>query len=592
MNQSSLFESAPESHDTNNIVQISLADKVRRSVNNLKRLIRDGFVCTVASSFGKDSSVCVSLVLMAYRELVSEGFFPPTLHIMNSNTGIENPVVDQYVDGEIKKLEVLAQSNELPIKIWRATPSLSNNYLVNIIGGRMLFSFPDNDRKCQQMMKANPLRKTKRKILDFIRTEIPSIQYEKVLTLIGTRFDESDERARKMKLRNESDMFPTFVSSSDGGNWTLSPIANFTTWDIFEYIGLVTSGKIETYSNFQALVDIYRDSEGGECMVNIYISGTGSPKTSCGSRHGCHQCFAVSKDRSMDNMLNDQDERFLWMKGLSSLRQFVQATHYDLSRRNWLARTVNEDTGGIKISPNAYSPEYCLDLLRYILTIDVREEEASAELGLPEPRFKCLQMKDILAIDCLWNRYGYQQGLKASETFKAIYLGGERYEIPDGLPIVQPQPMPRDQEVPFADEHYWDSHNGLRDLGMATGGQEAVIEKGGRLYSDVNTADEFEVDEEGAALFFGFELDYALNKYSKPDSLINPTAALEYLLRLGVVSIYKGSHSEWDRMLRLANQIWRHGIRDCLNDPVELVRRLSHGKSTYVNFQEDLFNVR
>jgi hypothetical protein len=149
--------------------------------------------------------------------------------------------------------------------------------------------------------------------------------------------------------------------------------------------------------------------------------------------------------------------------------------------------------------------------------------------------------------------------------------------------------MPRDQEVPFVDAHYWSVHSGFRDMGMAIIGQESVVEKNGVLYSDVNIDDEFSIDEEGAALFFGFELDFALDKYHRNCSSVNPTAALEYLFRLGVVSIYKGSHSEWDRMLRVANQIWRHGIRDCLNDPIKLVAKLTDGKQQYQNSQGALF---
>ncbi|WP_185749774.1 hypothetical protein [Pseudomonas luteola] len=39
----------------------------------------------------------------------------------------------------------------------------------------------------------------------------------------------------------------------------LSPIADFTTNDIFAYLGQVRSGQIRCYDNFDALVEVYRD---------------------------------------------------------------------------------------------------------------------------------------------------------------------------------------------------------------------------------------------------------------------------------------------------------------------------------------------
>lgn len=590
MHQSTLFREATENLFRQTANAMSFDEKVSAAVNNLKQLLLDGHVFVVAVSFGKDSSVCLALALRALKELVEAGHQPATLHVMNSNTQVENPVIDLFSEGEIKALDIYVKAHNLPVRFWQATPNLSNNYLVNIIGGRVIFTFPDTDRKCQQMMKANPLAKTKRRIQEAIKEEYGRpVDPEKLLTLIGTRFDESDERRRKMNTRGESALRPVLVTKGGETNWTLSPIADFTAWDVFEFIGCVRSGRFETYSDFEKLIQVYRDSEGGECMVNIYASGNGSGRTACGSRHGCWTCLAVSDDKSMRNMLEDEEGRFDWMQGLYDVRSWVQARHYDWSSRNWLARTVNEETGTIKISPNAYSPDFCLELLRYILTIDAREEEAAISAGLNQPRFKCLKLQDILAIDALWNRYGYQQGLQASAAFHDIYVKGHRYDVPKNLAVARPQPMPRDQEVPFIDDHYWSPHSGFRDLGMAVIGQESVIEKQGRLYSNINTDDEFTVDEEGAELFFGFELEYALDKYHREDSCINPTAALEYLLRLGVVSIYKGSHSEWDRMLRVANQIWRHGIRDCLHDPIELVARLTGGSQQYSNSQGALF---
>ncbi|MNG24141.1 hypothetical protein D3C84_1088320 [compost metagenome] len=69
-----------------------------------------------------------------------------------------------------------------------------------------------------------------------------------------------------------------------------------------------------------------------------------------------------------------------------------------------------------------------------------------------------------------------------------------------------------------------------------------------------------------------FELDYALRRVSIDDS---PSAAVHYLLGLGTLALYKGSHSEWDRMLRMSSQIYRSGLQPILHDPQALIAKLA-----------------
>lgn len=87
------------------------------------------------------------------------------------------------------------------------------------------------------------------------------------------------------------------------------------------------------------------------------------------------------------------------------------AKHFDPSARCWLARTVNEETGTIKIVPNSYSPQHCLDLLRIMLTVQIREEIESGRLGIA-PRFTILDERQIIAIDFISARYGYQNSFR------------------------------------------------------------------------------------------------------------------------------------------------------------------------------------
>lgn len=277
----------------------------------------------------------------------------------------------------------------------------------------------------------------------------------------------------------------------------------------------------------------------------------------------------------MANMLKSPSNSF--MQPLHDFRAYLKANQYHPHKRNWLARSVNED-GTVSIAPNAYSPEYTEELLRIVLTIQARENRAASSLGIA-PRFELLRLSDIVAIEILWSRYGYHTAAKAISIFDEVMIQGIEYDIPVNYKVSSPKDLIRiTKVVPFSDDQYNNPLNGLRDVAAAMADCErTTVKANGAIYSNVNTSVEFEVDEEGAELFFAFEYESFLRKYS--NSSFCPTQVYHYFARLGTVSISKGGHSENDRMLKMASQIHRHGLRDILNDPVELIKRLSGDES-------------
>lgn len=553
-------------------------EKLRKALDVIKGIIRQGARLTVASSFGKDSSTTLAITLLAMGELKAEGFDVPELHVMNSDTRLESPVVHSYSMGEIRKLKRFAEAQGLPVKVWVCSPSMSNNYLVNIIGGRTVASLPDNSAMCQQSMKAVPLERTKRAIAKRVKAELGAAYTpDKLITVIGTRRDESAVRGRAMESRGESVEYAVNLGADKGlDNWVLSPIADFTTFDVFEFIGNVTSGRLSTYSDFKELVELYRDSAGGECMVNLMIAGQGENKTACGARTGCWVCLRVKADRSMENMLSEENGKYNWMRPLSDFRNYLGSRHYDPAARNFIARTMNPETGTIQISPNSYSPDFCLELLQYALSIDADEQEWALNTG-NAPRFKLLGLQEVLAIDALWARYGYQLPFQATKQYREIFEEGKRYRVPKVLVQYDRSGLDfrAEVKVPFADAFYHDMFSGLRDLDAAVAGADRLVVKPtGDVYSEINTDVEFGIDEEGAWLFFDMELDRVLSEYG-PRSGCAPSAAIHVMARYGFLMIKKGGESEWDRMLRVGNQIHRHQLRDLLNKPEALVRRLN-----------------
>lgn len=543
--------------DAHSLTDASMTDKAERAVRTIKGLLREGWHFLCATSMGKDSSVMTAIFLRALREVVEEDGKAPFCIVVTSNTGIEQPEMDRYAMEAARQVQTYITEHSLPARMDVVKPNLSNNYLVSILGGRTVANLPDGGAKCSDMMKVAPITRHKKQVFK-------EFGKEKVCTLIGKRLDESAHRRAGMLARDESATTPTL---NERGEYILSPIMHFTTDDVFEFIGYARNKMTESYSTFERLLETYRGANAGECELNIYAAGK-SNKTGCSARTGCSLCLRVGTDASMENFL--KDPKHAYMRGLNDLREYIAATHYDPARRNWISRTTNAD-GTITISPVAYSPEHCIDLLKMVLSLDAEERDAAERAGIA-PRFQLLSEGDVLAVDTLLNRYGYATGLVASYWYREIAFRGARFPIPVMKPYPK-KPFPEPVTVPFADKHYDDVFSGLRDLEAAVVDVEWTMEKKGKVYSGGTGGPEFAVDEEAAMDFFGFEVDYALDKYCS--EVISPTAAFHYLLRLGPVQIFKGSHSEVDRMLRVASQIHRSDLRPILNDPQALIRRLS-----------------
>lgn len=559
---------------------LSLSEKVAIAVKAIKAQVMAGRYLSLAFSAGKDSSVTLAITLMAMRELIDEGVSVPTLNVCHSDTKIESPVVKAYNQQMIKQIEAYSKASGIPVRVWIASPGLSGDYLVSVIGGRTIMSVGSN-AKCSMMMKVEPLNKLKRQLRKTIATEAGKKAKEvEIVTLIGTRYEESAARSRAMTERGESAV--DAVDAMDDGQLVLSPIAHFTTMEVFEFIGNVRAGRLETYDNWDGLVSIYRDANQGDCMVTAYIANREQARTPCSARTGCWGCLRVSTDNSANSFLNHEDGKYEWLRPLVNLREYMKLMHFNPKARAWVARDVGED-GYIQLMPNAYSPIYTKELLGIILSIQADEEAAARKLGI-EPRFELLTLKQVMAIELAWGRYGYQKAWTAMRVYRSVYEEGKRFRIPDleSMPVYTEKDVSFRGRIPFADAQYNGLFSGLRCVDAAAAeAEELMLTRDGRYLTHCQTGDEYDIDDEGLELFMAFELDRVLETQRLNDT---PSAAVHYLLGLGTVQLYKGTQSDWDRMLRVSNQLHRHNLLEVLHDPQAIIARVAeklaaHGKS-------------
>lgn len=531
---------------------LSLEEKVARVKAVFRDLILEGNRCLLAYSSGKDSSVMASIVLCALDEMkqageLSQGDDQPSLVIVHSNTRLENPVVSAFAYAELTKIRAFIKERDLPARVDVVQPNLSNNYLVALIGGRMVATMPGMPSNCSIMMKLAPIESHKKRIFK-------AFGKKNVFTAVGTRRDESDVRSNAMEQRGDSEWAPV---ENEKGDRVWSPIADFDLGDVFQYIGEVRRGMYPSYSDFDDLGEHYRDLNGGECMVTVYATGRAS-KSGCGARSGCHLCLKSREDHSLINML--KESRFTWMKALNDFRNFIGYHHWDPSRRRWLARRINDD-GTINLNPTAYSASHTEDMLRYALTIQ-RREWIAADAGGFDPRFTLIRPADVVAIQLLWARYGFHKPAAALQIWDEVMNQGVEYNVPE-LDMAK---APHDRSslkytgqksvFLFDDEHAC-LFNGFRDIDAATAGAERlVIKANGGVYAEANTGFEFDIDEEAAELFLGIELPRILRDQAN----ITSVSIYHKLIRMGIVTLKRGDESQQERMLILANQIERLGL--------------------------------
>lgn len=533
----------------------SIEDLIEDAIGSLKSVLERGQPLVVAFSGGKDSSVCLNLALQAALKLLRESKHVPTIVIANSDTRMESPEIHQHVHREIPKAKKFAKEAGIKLKVVISSPAVADEFWVRVVAGQKLPSFPGMKHDCTSDLKITPAQRARRKILKHLGEAEGT-----ACTVVGTRYDESVIRAANMKIRGESADRPWL---NEDGELVISPIAYWTTDDVWEYLSLARGKAIDSYSDFDETFRIYADAGGTSCAIvsDMVTSGIKSARP-CGARTGCWSCTPIGDtDKSLQAML-DSDPRYEYMRGLNDLRNFLFTTRWDLSRRSWMPRSLHGGYAAVQV--DTYSPAMQRELLQYLLTLQISEKEAASRLGI-RPRFTIITEESLIAIDALWSLNGMQRPFTALKIWRDIYRDGQRYEVPklDTFPAV---PLPPTRYIYVGED--WDEGkarltSGLRDVTAEEFGGAGCIGhtelKDGRVVLDLETDETFSVDTEGVCMLMEFEMDRLIDEYWANPSY-EPTTAYFYYASYGVIAIANGQISQIDNRMRRTQFKLRSGI--------------------------------
>ncbi|MDF5738981.1 MULTISPECIES: DNA phosphorothioation system sulfurtransferase DndC [unclassified Nostoc] len=354
-------------------------------------------------SWGKDSSTVLQLVWNAIAALSPEKR-TKTVYVITTDTQVENPVVSAWVRKSLENLKVAAKKQGMPIDPHLLQPVIEDTFWVNLIGKG--YPAPRNQfRWCTPRLKINPANQ-------FIR-EIVRANGETILVL-GTRKAESSKRAATMK-KHQIDRVRDRLSpnASLPNSLIYTPIEDWSNNDVWIYLNQCDNPWGQSNKELFAM---YRGATAdNECPL---VVDTSTP--SCGdSRFGCWVCTLVNKDKSMEAMIQNDEEKE-WMQPLLDIRNELDIKD-DRDKRDfrriWGDVQLFERNKDGKISvepiPGPYTKYWREHWLRRLLEAQTKTRRTAPE-----------NMRDITLIS-----------LEEMSEIRRIWLE-DKHEFDDSLPRI------------------------------------------------------------------------------------------------------------------------------------------------------------
>lgn len=366
---------------------------------------QDSLPWIIGYSGGKDSTAAFQLVWNAIAALPPEQR-TKTIHVITTDTMVENPVVAAWVARSLDLMKTAAQEQGMPVEPILLKPAVKDTFWVNLIGK----GYPaprQSFRWCTERLKIRPSD-------NYIREKIR--ESGEVILLLGTRRTESASRAALMAKHRNWRVFSHLNYNPNRPNSLIyTPIEDWRTDEVWLYL---MQWANPWGNNNKDLFQMYRGATAdNECPL---VVDTSTP--SCGSsRFGCWVCTLVSADKSMEAMIQNDEEKE-WMQPLLELRNELDVED-DLDRRDFrrrqgqiqlYERNVEGSDGKEVVNiPGPYTRQWREEWLRRVLAT----QSEVRQLAPPE-----MQGIELIAIDEL-------------SEIRRIWLE-EFHEFDDSLPLI------------------------------------------------------------------------------------------------------------------------------------------------------------
>jgi len=385
---------------------------LKRTIDLLKDEIRELYLednapWIVGYSGGKDSTAVLQLVWAAIEEL-PKNKRSKKVHVISTDTLVENPVVVNWVMRSLDTMKKAAETEGLPIAAHRLTPDKKDTFWVNLIGR----GYPAPRRKfrwCTERLKIEPSNK-------FIKNL--TRKHGSAILVLGIRKAESSKRTAVMNRLEKQRVRDRLSPNANLPNCQVySPIEKWTNDAVWTF--LMQFKNPWGYDNKQLLTMYQGASPDGECPL---VVDTSTP--SCGSsRFGCWVCTMVDEDRSMQAMIRNDAEKE-WMMPLLDLRNELGDLN-DRERRDFRRMHGNVQLFHDEPIPGPYLQHVREHWLKRVLEARMlARENAPPEAG----ELDFISLDELREIRRIW----VEEKHEMEDSLPRIYKDVTGEEFPDG----------------------------------------------------------------------------------------------------------------------------------------------------------------
>ena len=346
----------------------------------------------IGFSGGKDSTVMLQLVWKALEKAKNfHGFVGRDIYVVCNDTMIENPVIAEYVNRVLDKIEDAAVKQDMPIQVVRTTPKLEDSLWVNMIGKG--YPAPNNAfRWCTERLKIKPTA-------NFITEQVDT--FGEAIILIGTRYAESANRARTMNKHAVRGKRLT-KHPTQANTYMYAPIRYLLLEQVWYIINTMPS---PWGASNDELFKIYADASADDYECPVVVTST--EHKSCGqSRFGCWMCSVVKEDKSMAALIQN---------GFGHLSPLLQFRDEIVAERNIIENRLSIRRNGTQAvnDMGPYTPKYRAKMMRRLF-------ETQKELQDGGYNVKLITNQELIAIQTIWYR-DFIFNYKVSEIYQNVY---------------------------------------------------------------------------------------------------------------------------------------------------------------------------
>lgn len=342
-------------------------------MNSLLREIQDLYLNDtrpfyVGFSGGKDSTVVLSLVSRAIRELPIEKRTKP-VYVLFSDTLMEMPPVIGQIHNSIERFKQYVKANDLPFEFHKVEPEFKNRFWNQVIGRGA--TLPRTDlRWCTDRLKITPMEAKVEQVLK---------KHSGYIALTGARKDESEDRKARLERNSVSPGSKLKVHADSRCN-LFCVIEDWTVDQVWSYIYT----EAESWVDANALGVVYSEAAGdGDECTTVLEGGEAGQKPGCSksARYGCWMCPLFNRDKTLGNLSRGHE----YLTHMETFRNWL--VQYRDGEWHNVRDVYNHGDGFVHLQysydnprfgmtcPGGYSLEFRKEILRRLLETEAKVRE-------------------------------------------------------------------------------------------------------------------------------------------------------------------------------------------------------------------------